>query len=797
MVSVPPHHQRHHIASDMGSVPKVTITATPPSSLGPALPPSPPLCSSNDDFEPQLVDLISPLSGPPGTGNPDLAQPPSLEASAARCAQRAADYAYETMQNDGHWRLETKSSISFTVQWLCIRRILGPPLSPDECASFRRWILSHQNAKDGSWGLAPAAPPHEWPGDVSITTEAYLGLKLLGTSVSHPSMRRARAFVLREGGVAKVGVLTQLVLAMFGIIAWRDMAQVPAELVLLPPQVPYLNIYSFSYWSRVSAVAVMLLRHYQPVWPLQPFLDPNDEEYDGYGDGVGPQFIDELFLNPTDRRLRNTPALASMWRDGQYSRIAATLADKAAGGLFEPLLRRSLLRSWSLARCTRFIIDHLDEGGYGSLTISNFLGTLALHAAGFQAHHPVMKHLFSAMEVSLWEDKTGKSMQVTVGPVWDTALMALGLLEIYPPSPSSPNSRLDKSVQWIKDRQVLATHGDYHLTNPAARQPGGWSFQYCNSFYPDCDDTLVCLLTIMMGSPEREIASASSLRAVEWLLAMQCSDGGWAAYDKDNYNRVASLFPFADGVEFFDCPVPDITGRVLELFGWILSQPQSSEVLSQNLVARLRASCERGLEFLARTQETQTGSWWSRWHVNHINGTTSVLCALEHFKSSSSSSEKLTGTAALDQTGKKGIDVPRAISWLKSVQNADGGWGESLDTYHRDSSPSLAGTGLGISTATQTAWAIMALVAHLPPSDAAVEKGVEFLVRTQVSGDDDCLGRRPGRNRLQMLPGATWQQPAYTSVGFPNTLWLEFGSMRHGYPMMALGRYLAAVRRER
>ncbi|TQN69588.1 Squalene--hopene cyclase [Colletotrichum shisoi] len=668
-----------------------------------------------------------------------------LASSATDCIKQAADHAYSQMRPDGHWYLEVRSSISFTVQWLCIRQIIGPRLSREEATKFQTWILSQQSHENGSWGLAPSV--HDWAGDVSTTVEAYFGLKLLGTPVDSKAMRKARAFILRNGGVGQVGVLTQLVLALFGIISWKDMAQVPAELMALPAGLSPVNIYSFSYWSRVSAVPVMLLKHHQPIFPLYP-LGSEDEEV------LGATFLDEIFVNPLDRTLKSIPRLSTLWQEGQVGRFVCTMIDKAAS-VVEPALKRSPLRAYCLDRCVQYIVQHLDDGGFGSLTISNFLCVVGLHAAGFPASHPVMGHLTTAMKDALWEDDNGLRMQVTIGPVWDTALMTLGLLET-----GLADDRTDLSIKWFKDHQILKTHGDYVVTNPRAALPGGWSFQYCNEYFPDNDDTLVCLFAIIMRNP-KEINSACGSRALNWLLAMQGGDGGWGAYDIDNTSKVANLFPFADGVEFFDPSVPDISGRVLEVLGYIITEPACSAILPPAVLQRVREACRRGLQYVAKSQDRLTGTWWARWHVNYLNGTSSVLCALPYLRS-------------IEQP-EEGILVSEPLAWIQATQNADGGWGESLGSYRDET---LAGRGL-VSTPTQTAWAVMALLSHLPHTHPSIERGVQYLIRTQVD----------------VPTGATWEQEAYVSVGFPNTLWLDFGCMKHGYPMVALGRYLHACKK--
>lgn len=396
----------------------------------------------------------------------------SLAESAQRTLGKAADYAYGEMKPDGHWYLEVRSSISFTVQWISLRQVLGPRITTTEAIKFRQWLRSQQDQSDGSWGLAPTSV-HDWPGDVSTTVEAYFGLKMLGEPVNSKAMTKARNFVRKNGGVAQVNVLTQLVLAMFGIVPWENMAQVPAELMALPSGFTPLNIFSFSYWSRVSAVPVMLLKHYAPVWPIYPIgVDPDDDYI------WGPGFLDELWLDPSDRSLNSIPGASALWKEGKLGQVCCTWVDKAAS-IVEPALKRSSLRSYCLDQCVQYIVNHLDSGGYGSLTISNFLGAMGLHATGkFCVSHPVLKHLTRAMADSLWEDSDGLRMQVTIGPVWDTALMALGLLEA-----GQADDRIELSIQWFKDHQILETHGDYAVTNPKAVQPGGWSFQYCVSHF--------------------------------------------------------------------------------------------------------------------------------------------------------------------------------------------------------------------------------------------------------------------------------------------------------------------------
>ncbi|KAI1844764.1 hypothetical protein JX266_008992 [Neoarthrinium moseri] len=612
----------------------------------------------------------------------------SLQKSVLSAVQLAADYAHHAMKPDGHWLTELRATVGFTAGYICLRNMLGPPLSEQEAGKMLQWIQSQQNALDGSWGLLP-----DRPGDVSTTTEGYFALKLLGVPVESKSMRRARSFILSQGGLGKVGVFTQLELALMGIIDWNEMAQVPAELILLPASAP-ISIYAFSYWSRVTAVPIMILRHHRPVYRIVPV-----------------DFLDELYIDPNDKHLHFTPPLSTLWRDGEKGRFCGSLADKALG-ILEPMLRRvPVARPYALSCCVRYILDHLDAGGYGAFWNSNFAAVMALHVEGFSTQHPVIQHLLTAINTCLWEDDYGIRMQVTIGPVWDTALMALGLLET-----GLADSRMDLTTQWFKSRQILATQGDYRVRNHKL-VPGGWPFQYCNSHYPDTDDTLVALLTIIMHNPS-DVTSQSCIRAIDWLLGMQCYDGGWACFDLNNDHRYLNLFPFGQGNQFYDPSVPDITGRILE-----------------------------GILFLESAQEPVAGIWGSRWHINYLNGTSSVLCGLMSVRSIFEGDPEI----------KEAINrmTARPLSWLKSTQNADGGWGEDVGSYS-----DAQKAGRGVSTPTQTAWGVMGLLAHLPPTDSAVIRAVEYLVRTQTGSPvSDAVGVGIGAG-----PGATWTQKEYFSA---------------------------------
>ena len=333
----------------------------------------------------------------------------ALERSALEAASRAATYAHTTMKPSGHWLCELRSTVSFTAQYIVLRTILGTNrLTKEEKTKLRLWIESQQN-RTGGWGLLPK---DKGEGHLSTTVEAYLALKLMGVRLEEPHMEAARTFILDSGGLSKIGITTQLLLALLDLVAWSELPQVPPELMLLPTSGPFFNVYSMAYWARTAAIPIIILRHHQPTYR-----------------GIVPTiFLDELWSDPQYRHITYAPSLKQLWQGREFTSFTGSLADKALG-LLEPALRLLPSRSSALAACVRFILDRVDGGGYGAFWASNFGALLALMAEGFSSEHPIIIHLLQAIEKYIWEDEEGLRMQVTHGPVWDTGLMALGLLE--------------------------------------------------------------------------------------------------------------------------------------------------------------------------------------------------------------------------------------------------------------------------------------------------------------------------------------------------------------------------------
>lgn len=393
------------------------------------------------------------------------------------------------------------------------------------------------------------------------------------------------------------------------------------------------------------------------------------------------------------------------------------------------------LRSKAIGAAAKWIIDHQEESGdWGGIQPPMVYSLLALHYLGFPLSHDVMKKGLKAIDDFCIEDEEGLRMQSCISPVWDTALTALALIEAGV-SPEHP--AMDKSAKWLISQQILSG-GDWQFKNSC--RPGGWAFEFSNSRYPDVDDSAVVLNVLNRFSPHRCDGLESCVsRGMEWIVSMQSSNGGWAAFDRDNGMEILNRIPFADTEAMVDPPSADVTGRVLEVMGCCGYD-------------RSHPAARRGLAFLERIRE-KDGSWWGRWGVNYIYGTWSVLRGLV------SIGEDLKSPA-----------VRAAMHWFKDHQNPDGGWGEDCDSYK---CPELSGQ--GPSTASQTAWAIMGLLAGGEEKSPEVSKGIQYLVRNQK-------------------PDGTWDEIHFTGTGFPKHFYIKYHNYRNCFPLMALGQYLKRLR---
>jgi squalene-hopene/tetraprenyl-beta-curcumene cyclase len=654
-----------------------------------------------------------------------------LAQSATHSLSHAKKYSTNLVRPDGHWYGELLSNVTITAEYVFLYQCLGLDLSKDAPA-LRRHFLSEQQ-QDGSWTLAS-----NLPGDISATVEAYLALRLLGLPQGHDALVRAQQYILSVGGVAKVRIFTRFYLAMFGLFPWDAVPQIPPELILLPSSMP-INIYSVASWARSTIIPLSLIRSREAIYPL-----PNGRRKDN-------DYLDEIWCDPFNKvvsyNCRNRLGLLG------YAFTAADTILYYLGGL-----RWSPTRPYARQKCVDWILEHQEkQGDWAGIFPPMHLGILALVLEGFKLDHPPIELALEAVERFAWQDSAGgKRIQSCVSPFWDTVLMTIGLCDA---GMSTEDEHIKRAIQWIASRQQLGKEGDWRIFRPTIT-PGGFSFEYFNTWYPDVDDTSAAVIAFLKQDPEWA-DSPTVRRAVQWILGMQNSDGGWGAFDAENNKLFLNKIPFSDMDALCDPSCADLTGRILEAFGMLLrikkpTSKHSGKFQSDDeaFLAKVEWSAKRGIEFLVHVQEP-SGAWYGRWGSNYIYGTSNVVCGLEYFSHDNIYVSEMLRTGRL---------------WLKSIQNQDGGWGESLLSYTNENH-----RGKGVSTPSQTSWALLGLMACQELNDEAIRAGVKYLVDTQTDTDEK--------------GGVSWPEKEFTGTGFPGHFYLGYTLYRHYFPLMALGRF--------
>lgn len=661
--------------------------------------------------------------------NPVSVDDEALWTQTTRALKLAIRYASDLVRPDGHWCGELRTDVAITAQHIFFNQALGLDMAADADA-YRTYIFSQQNSQ-GSWSVAP-----DMPGDVSISAEAYLALKILGVAKILPEMRRARSAILALGGLAKVRFITRMSLAQFGLISWDAVPQLLAEFVLLPSQFP-VNIYTISSWARVTVVPTLIIRHHQPVYALPNGLSAKND------------FLDELWVDAKNQNAPFSTALSDMWKNDVIGSVCGFL-DKAIyylGGL-----RYFPLRGYARRKCVSWILEHQDkDGGWGGIVPAMHVAVQALLLEGFKLDDLPISRGLETIGKFTWEDQDGKRMQPSNSPVWDTVLMIKSLCDA---DVDLNADILGSAVKWSVANQLVGPEGDWRVYRPSLIS-GGFAFEYENAWYPDVDTTAAAVLAFVMQSPQA-LGSDCVERAATWICGMQNKDGGWAGFDFENNQLFLNKIPFCDMKNLADPSSPDVTGRILEAFG-LMIHISSQEDIAPDLLYLITGACDRGIAYIEKTQETD-GYWYGRWACNYLFGTSNVLCGLKYFSK------------------KKELHhlINPAITWLKLVQNADGGWGESFKTYN---DPGLAGC--GPSTPSQTAWAIMALLTRFSPDDEIIKKGIRYLIVSQTVVKEE---------------GASWPEKAWTGTGFPRHFYLGYALYRLYFPLMALGQYMKAVK---
>ena len=627
----------------------------------------------------------------------------------SRTIQRATGWLLEAQDPAGFWWGELESNPSITSEYLLLTHHLGIG-DRQQWAGIARYLRAQQRP-EGFW-----AQYLDGPGDISTSVECYFALKLAGDDPNSPHMSRAREWILEQGGIAGARVFTKIWLALFGEFDWEQLPAMPPWVNLLPSWFP-INLYEFASWARATIVGITVIMTLRPTAALPA--------------GAG---VPELWASPRDRRRFAVPPPRNPFSAaGAFYALDAVLR----------FLDRNRIRPFehrALAFSERWLLDRQEaDGCWGGIQPPWVYAILALRAMGYSLDHPVIQRALSGFQRFTWHSDGPDGAQIWTescqSPVWDTCLAAVGLLDAGL-SPEHP--ALQSAARWMLREQVLSG-GDWQVKNPDT-PPGGWAFEFDNDVYPDVDDTAVVMMAlerIPLDGLESERRRALD-RGLHWMLSMQCSNGGWGAFDVDNEKTFLAEIPFADFGELLDPPTADVTAHALEILGQLGYSGQYPPA-------------RRGLRFLYQLQEPD-GSWWGRWGVNYIYGLGASLPAL----------------AALGEP-MTAAPVRRAVDWLIRYQLPDGGWGESCDSY---ADPSLRGQ--GPSTPSQTAWALMALIAAGEAQHEATARGIRYLIERQ---------REDG----------TWDEPEFTGTGFPSDFMINYHLYRHYFPLMALGRYERAL----
>lgn len=606
--------------------------------------------------------------------------------------QQAVQWLLERQSAEGWWVGELETNATMTAEQVLLMRFLGLDLGRIREGAIRH-LLSKQR-EDGSWALY-----FEGPADLSTTIEAYAALKVLGAEPGSRPMSRALDVIHRQGGVAKARVFTKIWLALFGQYPWEGVPSMPPELVYLPPNLP-LNLYDFACWARGTIAPLLIVLSKRPRRPL----------------GVS---LSELVVPGTEASLARVPGSGVFWWADRLLKVYERLPWQPG-------------RRGARERLVDWIVAHQEaDGSWGGIQPPWVYSLIALDLEGMGTEHPAMRRGLKGFERFAIEDGEGWRLQACMSPGWDTAWAVLALsragLDVSPP--------LGRAVGWLLDEQVTGG-GDWQV-HCRESECGGWAFEFDNDLYPDIDDTAVVVMALLEAAPHLagqiphpgKVDSAVE-RARRWVLAMRSSNGAWAAFDRDNVRSLAYRIPFADFGAMIDPPSEDVTARVLEMLA-ALDYTRGDPMVTP------------ALRYLRRTQ-TERGSWYGRWGVNHIYGTWSVISALAHLR-----------------TGRDMAD--RATAWLLTVQNPDGGWGESCYSYEDESF-----AGVGRSTPSQTAWAVMSLQAAGRREHPACRQGMAYLLERQTGG--------------------TWEEPEYTGTGFPRDFYIKYHLYRHLFPTLALAQ---------
>ncbi len=636
---------------------------------------------------------------------------------------RAREHLLSLQHPDGHWCGELEADSMLEADYIFLHTLLESG-DPGRLRRAFTEMMRYQN-DDGSWSIYPGGP-----GNISLSVKCYFSAKLMGLTADEPRMVKCREWILAHGGVVECNTFTKMYLCALGQYDYDAVPAIPPEIVLFPNWF-YFNLYEISSWSRSILVPLAIM------YAKKPFKKIPHE-----------QGIDELYVGGRANsilRLRRDRKKLFSWRN--FFIVIDRIMHWSEAVHLRPL------RKLALRRAEKWMLNRLEmTDGLGAIYPAMMNAIIALRCLGYSEDDPQViraRDEFEKLgiEQAATEDMPEPTfrMQPCMSPVWDTAQAVYALGEAGVPA---DDPRMVKAADWLLSKEVRHK-GDWAVKVPNV-EPGGWYFEYANEFYPDTDDTAQVLMALSkVNNPRERLQIQVAERAIDWEFAMQCKNGGWGSFDKDNTKMIFQYIPFADHNAMLDPPTVDITGRMLEMLSAYGYDQGDKRV-------------QKAIKFILSEQEPD-GSWFGRWGVNYIYGTFLVLRGLEAI-----------GFDPLEP------QVQQAAEWVRMVQNSDGGWGETCGSYD---DPNLRGT--GVSTPSQTAWALLALLAAGDDRSDSIAKGIRWLLTHQ----------RPDGNWDESMGAGPTRQNIITGTGFPRVFYLSYDMYRLYFPLLALTTYKKAMER--
>jgi squalene-hopene/tetraprenyl-beta-curcumene cyclase len=657
----------------------------------------------------------------PQSGSPRFGRIDADLADVDSSISKASDFVLSLQHPEGYWCGELEADSMLEADYIFVHTLLDSgDRSRLERALAEMWRYQKE---DGSWSIYPGGP-----GNISLSVKCYFSAKLMAVPASDPRMVICREWILAHGGVIACNTFTKMYLCALGQYDYDAVPAIPPEIVLFPNWF-YFNIYEISSWSRSILVPLAIIYAKKPYKKIPP----------EHG-------IDELFVGGRANsilRLRMDRKKILSWRN--FFLVLDRVTHWFEAVHIRPLRRLALRKAeqWMLQR-----FELTD--GLGAIYPAMLNAILALRCLGYSEDDPqVIRARDEFEKLGIEQAPTAEvpfptfRMQPCVSPVWDTAQAMFALGEAGVPR---NDPRMVKAADWMLSKEVRHK-GDWAV-KVNKTDPGGWYFEFNNEFYPDTDDTGQVLLGLSkVDNPRERYQHQVCERAIEWVLAMQCKNGGWGSFDKDNSKMIFQYIPFADHNAMLDPPTADITGRILEM-------------LATYGYTRGDKRVERAIEFIFKEQEPD-GSWFGRWGVNYLYGTYLVLRGLDAI-----------GVDRLEP------QIQQAAEWIRMVQNPDGGWGESCESYDDPST-----RGVGVSTPSQTAWALLGLLAAGDDRSDSIAKGVRWLLTRQRTDGSWNESTGAGLNH----------QAQYTGTGFPRVFYLAYTMYRQYFPLLALTAYKRAM----